>query len=201
MWLTDTQKIGVGITSAGVMFLMLGSMLFFDGPLLALGNILFLTGITFVIGPQKTYYFFARRNKVRGTICFLGGILLVFLKYPFFGILIEMFGFLNLFGDFFPVILSFLRQMPVIGSFLSLPYVRGLTDRLAGVRQSPVWSSWNVLIGTLDFTPTPSLFSANLNVKKSTFHTKRNMIVSTLFILPIHLSLLCLVFALFASLT
>ncbi|OAV91786.1 hypothetical protein PTTG_03738 [Puccinia triticina 1-1 BBBD Race 1] len=36
---TDTQKIGVGITSAGVMFLMLGSMLFFDGPLLALGNV------------------------------------------------------------------------------------------------------------------------------------------------------------------
>ncbi|KAA1079959.1 Golgi Transport [Puccinia graminis f. sp. tritici] len=138
MWLTDTQKIGVGITSAGVMFLMLGSMLFFDGPLLALGNILFLTGITFVIGPQKTYYFFARRNKVRGTICFLGGIILVFLKYPFFGILIEMFGFLNLFGDFFPVILSFLRQMPVIGQFLSLPYIRGFTDRIAGVRQSPV---------------------------------------------------------------
>ncbi|KNZ61257.1 hypothetical protein VP01_142g17 [Puccinia sorghi] len=116
-------------------------------------QILFLTGITFVIGPQKTYYFFARRNKVRGTICFLGGIIMVFFKYPFFGILVEMFGFLNLFGDFFPVILSFLRQMPVIGQFLSLPYIRGvselfhhhrpsslslLTDRIAGVRQSPV---------------------------------------------------------------
>ncbi|MBW0513615.1 hypothetical protein O181_053330 [Austropuccinia psidii MF-1] len=138
IWLTDTQKIGVGISSAGLMFLMLGSMLFFDGPLLALGNILFLTGMTCVIGPQKTYHFFARKNKIRGTLCFLGGILLVFLKYPFFGILIEMFGFLNLFGDFFPVILSFLRQMPVIGRFLSLPYIRGFTDRLAGVRQSPV---------------------------------------------------------------
>ncbi|KAH9452115.1 hypothetical protein Pst134EB_016073 [Puccinia striiformis f. sp. tritici] len=103
-----------------------------------ISQILFLTGITFVIGPQKTYYFFARRNKVRGTLCFLGGIIMVFIKYPFFGILIEMFGFLNLFGDFFPVILSFLRQMPVIGTFLSLPYIRGFTDRIAGVRQSPV---------------------------------------------------------------
>uniref|UniRef100_A0A0S1MIZ3 Got1-domain-containing protein n=1 Tax=Phakopsora pachyrhizi TaxID=170000 RepID=A0A0S1MIZ3_PHAPC len=120
------------------MFLMLGSMLFFDGPLLALGNILFLTGITIVIGPKKTFYFFSRRNKVRGTICFITGIVLVFIKYPFFGILIEMFGFLNLFGDFFPVVLTFLRQMPVIGQILNVPYIRAVTDRIAGVRQSPV---------------------------------------------------------------
>jgi hypothetical protein len=30
-------------------------------------------------------------------------------------------------SDFFPVILSFLRQMPVIGQFLSLPYIRGVS--------------------------------------------------------------------------
>lgn len=28
--------------------------------------------------------------------------------------------------DFFPVILNFMRQLPVIGSFLSLPYIRGV---------------------------------------------------------------------------
>ena len=43
-------------------------------------------------------YFFARKEKIRGTICFFGGILLVFLKWPFIGMLVEMFGFLNLFG-------------------------------------------------------------------------------------------------------
>lgn len=31
-------------------------------------------------------------------MCFLGGILLVFLKWPFIGFLVEIFGFLNLFG-------------------------------------------------------------------------------------------------------
>ncbi|KAH9971113.1 hypothetical protein BGW80DRAFT_1323958, partial [Lactifluus volemus] len=46
-----------------------------------------------------TFYFFARRNKLRGTICFLGGILFVFLKWPAIGVLKEMFGFLNLFGN------------------------------------------------------------------------------------------------------
>jgi hypothetical protein len=75
---------------------------------------------------------------LRGTTCFLGGILLVFLKYPFIGMIVETFGFLNLFGDFFPVVLTFLRQLPVVGTFLSLPYIRPVIDRLAGSRPSAV---------------------------------------------------------------
>jgi len=95
--------------------MLLGVMLFFDGALLALGNvcissspesqcltdsaqILFISGLTLIIGPQKTFYFFARKQKLRGTICFLGGILLVFFKWPFIGVIVETFGFLNLFG-------------------------------------------------------------------------------------------------------
>ena len=35
---------------------------------------------------------------MRGTACFIGGILLVFLKWPFVGMIVETFGFLNLFG-------------------------------------------------------------------------------------------------------
>ncbi|TDL26208.1 Got1-domain-containing protein [Rickenella mellea] len=138
MWLTDAQKIGVALTSFGGLFMLLGVVLFFDGGLLALGNILFVSGLTLIIGPQKTFYFFARKQKLRGTVCFLGGILLVFLKWPFVGMLVETFGFLNLFGDFFPVILTFLRQLPVIGNVLSLPYIREVADRIAGSRQSIV---------------------------------------------------------------
>jgi hypothetical protein len=61
---------------------------------------------------------------------------------------IETFGFLNLFGyvsfesfslvlvleqvhriysDFFPVVVTFLRQIPFIGTALSLPYVRDVS--------------------------------------------------------------------------
>ncbi|GAA5950659.1 hypothetical protein JCM10213_006848 [Rhodosporidiobolus nylandii] len=159
MWLTDSQ---VGLTSFGAFFMFLGVVMLFDGPLIALGNILFVSGLPLIIGPRKTFYFFARRNKLRGSFAFLAGIALVFLKYPFFGVIIEMFGFLNLFGvilvpcsavalenakltlvgsrsDFFPVVLSFMRQLPVIGTFLSMPGVRQVTDRIMGVRkQSPV---------------------------------------------------------------
>ncbi|KAF7321435.1 hypothetical protein MKEN_00664000 [Mycena kentingensis (nom. inval.)] len=134
MWLSDAQKIGVALTTFGGLFMLLGVMLFFDGALLALGNILFVSGITLIIGPKKTFYFFARKQKLRGTVCFVGGILLVFLKWPFIGMIVETFGFLNLFGDFFPVIVTFLRQLPFIGTALSLPYIRDVVDHwLMGV--------------------------------------------------------------------
>lgn len=145
--------------------MLLGVMLFFDGALLALGNvcglaslltlnltsnqILFVSGLTLIIGPQKTFYFFARKQKIRGTICFLGGIILVFLKWPFVGMVVETFGFLNLFGcvstvllflasssglcsDFFPVIITFMRQLPFIGTALSLPYIRDVRSPRSG---------------------------------------------------------------------
>ncbi|KAI5450827.1 Golgi Transport [Naganishia albida] len=138
MWLTDAQKIGIALVSFGMFFMFLGVVLFFDGALLALGNILFISGLPLLIGPTKTFYFFSRRQKLRGTVCFFGGVLLVFFKYPIIGVLIEAVGFMGLFGDFFPVILNFMRQLPVIGTFLSLPYIRGIADRVAGVRQSAV---------------------------------------------------------------
>jgi len=84
-------------------------------------------------------------------------ILLVFLNWPTTGVLVEMFGFLNLFGcvaviallrmcyqpvkpsfDFFPVDLPFLRQLPFIVQFLNLPYVRHFVDHFAGSRISVV---------------------------------------------------------------
>lgn len=38
-WMGNATEIGVGLTSFGVFFMMLGVMLFFDGALLALGNV------------------------------------------------------------------------------------------------------------------------------------------------------------------
>jgi len=60
--------------------------------------------------------------------------------------IVETFGFLNLFGcvlqvfslfpvsdsvlsDFFPVVVTFLRQLPFIGTALSLPYVREVSSQ------------------------------------------------------------------------
>lgn len=84
--------------SAGLLFLVLGVVLFFDATLLALGNVLFTAGITLLIGPKKTFHFFARKNKVRGTVCFFAGMFLVFCRYSLIGMAVETIGFLNLFG-------------------------------------------------------------------------------------------------------
>lgn len=138
VWLTDSQKIGVALTAFGIMFLWLGILLFLDGGLMAVGNILLLAGLVMLIGHGRTYAFFSRKEKIRGTICFLGGIVLIFIKRPFFGIAIELLGFFNLFGDFFPIVLTFLRQVPVLGRALRAPYISRVLDVIAGYQRSAV---------------------------------------------------------------
>ena len=75
---------------------------------------------------------------MRGTICFAIGIVLILTKHSFFGFVIETFGILALFGEFFATLVQFLRSMPVIGPFLSHPMVAPVVDKLAGVRVLPI---------------------------------------------------------------
>ena len=108
-------------------------MLFFDRGLLSMGNILFLSGVTTTIGPRRTYKFFKRNGK--GTAAFMSGVALVFVGWPFFGMLVEGYGFLVLFSSFFPTVLLFLKRLPVVGTFLSLPGVRTSSRRSWGRRR------------------------------------------------------------------
>eukprot|EP00127_Corallochytrium_limacisporum_P002249 Clim_evm37s109 gene=Clim_evmTU37s109 len=128
---TDTQKIGIGLTGFGVTFLVLGMLLLFDRGLLAMGNVFFLSGIAFLIGLEKTFRFFFQRRKWRGTAFFIGGMIIVLYGWPVTGMLVEGFGFLNLFGDFFPTIISFLRRTPIIGPLLNLPVVAQIIDMIS----------------------------------------------------------------------
>ncbi|EPE02531.1 got1 family protein [Ophiostoma piceae UAMH 11346] len=105
-------------------------MLFFDRAMLAMGNILFLIGLTIIIGPAKTLLFFARKQKAKGTGAFFGGLLLILMRWPLIGFLVEMYGILILFGDFFGTIAAFARNAPVVG-----PYIGLAIDRL-GVGRS-----------------------------------------------------------------
>jgi len=131
-WLTDLQKIGIGLTACGVVFLMLGVLLFFDTGLLAMGNVLFIAGVVMVIGFQKAYFFFFQLRKWKGTSTFFVGILMVFFKWPVTGMLIEFFGFINLFGDFFPTVIRFLRSLPIIGRIFELPLIKTWVDSYLG---------------------------------------------------------------------
>ncbi|KAH8667569.1 Got1 family protein [Tricladium varicosporioides] len=125
MWLSDSQKIGVAFCSGGGFFLLGGVMMFFDRAMLAMGNILFLLGLTILIGPQKTLAFFARRQKMKGTAAFFLGLVMILLRWALIGFVVELYGIFILFGDFLGTIAGFARNVPVVG-----PYIGMLVDRL-----------------------------------------------------------------------
>jgi hypothetical protein len=93
-----STEIGVAFCSGGGFFFLLGLILFFDRALLAMGNILFLVGITLLLGPQRTFVFFARKQKWKGTLAFWAGVLLILMKWPLIGFGVELFGIFVLFG-------------------------------------------------------------------------------------------------------
>ncbi|XP_072855833.2 vesicle transport protein GOT1B isoform X2 [Pogona vitticeps] len=119
--LTDTQKIGMGLTGFGVFFLFFGMILFFDKALLAIGNVLFVAGLAFVIGLERTFRFFFQKHKMKATGFFLGGVLIVLIGWPLIGMVLEIYGFFLLFRGFFPVVIGFIRRVPVLGYLLNLP--------------------------------------------------------------------------------
>lgn len=132
MQITDIQKIGVGLAGFGIAFLFLGVLFLFDKGLLAIGNILFISGLAFVIGLERTFRFFFQKHKLKATSFFVGGILIVLFGWPVIGMCVEMYGFFLLFSGFFPVAVNFLRRVPIIGTILDLPYIRSVADRIAG---------------------------------------------------------------------
>jgi hypothetical protein len=120
---SDNTKIGSALLFLGVVFLCLGCLFLFDSALLALGDILFLTGLTLTIGVSRTLRFFVRPDRMRGIIAFFGGILLVLLRWPVLGMAGQVYGLLYLFGQFLPIAADSLKATPVLGDLLRTPAV------------------------------------------------------------------------------
>lgn len=120
----DLTKIGVFLTATGVFFMTLGVLFFLDSSLLTLGNILFVAGVVLVMGIERCKAFFFTKDRLRSTACFIIGILLVMMGWCFIGLIIQGFGGLNLFGNFFPMIARMLEMTPFIGPFMRSPPVQ-----------------------------------------------------------------------------
>jgi hypothetical protein len=140
--LSDNTMIGIWMVSLGLLFLFLGVLFLFDSGLLAIGNVLFLAGITAIIGVRSTANFFnpwRRPDRVRGILCFFGGIALVLVRWPVIGMVVEVVGMVQMFGPFLRTIVDFLRGVPIVGPLLSAPIVGRIVDKLAGgSRRAPV---------------------------------------------------------------
>ncbi|KAL8945146.1 MAG: hypothetical protein Q9211_000298 [Gyalolechia sp. 1 TL-2023] len=81
-------------------------------------KILFVIGLTIIIGLQKTIVFFTRRQKLKGTAAFTSGVILILLRWPLIGFLVELYGIFILFGDFFATMGSFAGNIPLVGPYI-----------------------------------------------------------------------------------
>lgn len=130
--LTDMQKIGLGLTGFGVFFFFMGVILLLDRSLLAMGNVLFISGLTMLIGVTSTYRFFFQAHKIKSSTLFFLGIFLVLLGYTLTGMILEGYGFFTLFRGFIPTVINFLRRLPVISAIFLIPGLGQILDRLGG---------------------------------------------------------------------
>lgn len=66
------------------------------------------------------------------------GIILILLRWPLIGFLVELYGIFVLFGDFFATVASFAGNIPVLG-----PYIQQLLNWVGSARRNadlPVWT-------------------------------------------------------------
>ncbi|RVX14405.1 Vesicle transport protein GOT1 [Vitis vinifera] len=117
-------EIGLGLTAFGVFFSFLGIVFLFDKGLLAMGNILFISGVTLTIGLKSTVQFFMKRQNYKGTISFGVGFFFVIIGWPILGMMLEAYGFIVLFSGFWPTLAVFLQKIPFLGWVFQQPFVR-----------------------------------------------------------------------------
>ena len=83
-----------------------------------MGNLFLLSGITLLLGPNKVRGFFMKAERMQATIITSLGVFLVFTGKPRLGIICEIFGLLNLFGNMMPMLLSIAKQIPILGDVI-----------------------------------------------------------------------------------
>lgn len=128
--ISDNTKIGTGLLAGGIALLFLGCLFLFDPALLALGDILFLIGLTMTIGPSRTFRFFSRKDRIRGIISFFGGIFMVFMRWGMIGMILQFYGLVYLFGQFFPIISQSMQDTPIIGDIFKIQMVEDFFCKL-----------------------------------------------------------------------
>ena len=113
------RKTGLIMCAAGAASTMLGVSLFFEKNLIRLGNVLLVAGAPIVVGPQRASRYVLNPAKLRGSLCFACGFMLILSGHPLLGIVVEIFGFLNLFGNLFPLFTAMFKNLPFVQQFAS----------------------------------------------------------------------------------
>ena len=94
-----------------------------------------------IMGAHRTRRFFLNKRKIPGSVAFFVGVLLVLYGWPVIGMLIEGFGIVNLFKNFFPKILSWAQYLPVIGPIIQSKPIQTLIKKLQGGPLLPLYEN------------------------------------------------------------
>jgi hypothetical protein len=129
--MNDYQKIGITLSAISVLFYGLGVVLLFDQGLIAIASVLFTSSLFFILGFKRAIRFFFARRKLRASGLFFGGFALVLLRWPVTGTLVQGVGSLLLFLSFIPIVVTFLRQIPVVGQLFDTSCMRRLLRRVS----------------------------------------------------------------------
>nr|KYP65066.1 Vesicle transport protein GOT1A [Cajanus cajan] len=118
--ISEIKKIGIGLIGFGIFFTFLGIVLFFDRGLLALGNIFSLAGVAILLGWRSTWALFTNRANYKAlfspsSLLLLISLFFIFVRWPIVGIILEIYGCIFLFSDFWSSIKMFLYHIPVVG--------------------------------------------------------------------------------------
>jgi hypothetical protein len=116
--MNDVQVIGSGITVGGVVFLLLGIFSLLNRRFLVTANVLLLIGLLLMYGLGSFLRFLFQKDKLKGTLAFVLGIVFVFVKWSLAGVVCEVVGCYWLFGGFLPLLFSLLSRIPIMGALI-----------------------------------------------------------------------------------
>ena len=130
--MNENKQIGIGLCIIGIICMTIGVMMFFERKLLAMGDLAFLAGLGVLLGPQGLYRFFSPQKKLKGTVCFFGGFLIIVWGYSFIGFVIQMIGAWFLFAAYLANVIQWLRMVPGVDVVLNLPGIKQLVSAMSG---------------------------------------------------------------------
>ncbi|CAM9357398.1 unnamed protein product [Scytosiphon promiscuus] len=131
------KKYGIYALAGSILMTMMGVSLMFEKNLIRLGNLGFVAGMALFIGPSNVVRYFTQASKLRGSIIFAAGFFFVFTGHPIIGLSIEVFGFLNLFGNMLPMVWAMASNMPFVKDIIG----SGSSKRKKGRSSRPKRSS------------------------------------------------------------
>eukprot|EP01125_Pyxidicula_operculata_P020423 TRINITY_DN7539_c0_g1_i1.p1 TRINITY_DN7539_c0_g1~~TRINITY_DN7539_c0_g1_i1.p1 ORF type:complete len:136 (-),score=25.01 TRINITY_DN7539_c0_g1_i1:184-591(-) len=127
--LKPKQRSGALLSAFGVFLVLVGILLFFEPTVLTAGNFTFFIGASLIIGFRKTQRWLQQRNRLKGTISLIVGTIITIFGWSVIGTIFVVYGYFDLFGNFSPVVLAYLRRLPFLNVILNYEPIKKQLDK------------------------------------------------------------------------